>query len=124
MADVLRAFRSRASRVHIHFHTLAPDETESAVPYNRANLGIWVFHQHRAGLLYEALYDDPGELYCGAGHALFDRAPCGLDRNDARAAALAHRAYLPERQVTPLTAWLHSSATARQIEPQTSLPQH
>ena len=116
MADVLRAFRGKARRVHIHFHTLAPDGIERAVLENRVSLGIGVFHQHRPGLRYEALYDDPVELYCGAGHALFDRAPDGLDRNDVRAADLAHRAYLSERQVAPRTAGLHSTATARQIE--------
>ena len=116
LADVLRAFRGKARRVHIHFHTLAPDEIERAVLENRVNLGIGVFHQHRPGLLYEALYDDPVELYCGAGHALFDRAPHGLDRNDARAADLVHRAYLSERQVAPLTGELSTTATARQIE--------
>ena len=116
MADVLRAFRGKAGRVHIHFHTLAPDEIERAVLDNRVNLGIGVFHQHRPGLLYEALYDDPVELYCGAGHALFERAPHEIDRDDLHAVDLVHRAYLSERQVAPLTAGLHSTATARQIE--------
>ena len=116
MVDVLQAFRGKARRVHIYFHTLAPDEIERAVLDNRVNLGIGVFHQHRPGLRYEALYDDPVELYCGAGHALFERAPYGLDRNAVHAADLAHRAYLSERQVAPLTAGLHSTATARQIE--------
>ena len=116
MADVLRAFRAKARQVHVHFHTLAPDEIERAVLENRVNLGIGVFHQHRPGLSYESLYDDPVELYCGHGHPLFDRAPDGLDRNDVREADLAHRAYLSERQVAPLTGNLRSTATARQIE--------
>ena len=116
LADVLREFRGRARQVHIHFHTLAPDEIERAVLENRVNLGIGVFHQHRPGLVYEALYDDPVELYCGAGHALFDRAPHNLDRNDLHTADLAHRAYLSERQVAPLTGDLSSTAAARQIE--------
>ena len=116
MADVLRAFRDKARRVHIHFHTLAPDEIERAVLDSRVNLGVGVFHQHRAGLRYEVLYDDPVELYCGEGHALFDRAPHGLDRDDVRTADLAHRAYLSERQVAPITADAPSTAAARQIE--------
>jgi len=116
LADVLQAFKGRARQVHIHFHTLAPDEIERAVLENRVNLGIGVFHQHRPGLIYEALYDDPVELYCGAGHPLFDRVLHGLDRADLRAADLAHRAYLSERQVAPLTGDLPSTATARQIE--------
>ena len=113
---LLRAFRGKARRVHIHFHALAPDEIERAVLENRVNLGIGVFHQHRPGLLYGTLYDDPVELYCGADHALFDRPPHGLNRNDLHAVDLAHRAYRSERQVAPLTADLHSTESARQIE--------
>ena len=66
--------------------------------------------------MYEALYDDPVELYCGSGHPLFDRDPGELDRGDLDAADLVHRAYLSERQVAPLTADLRSTASARQIE--------
>ena len=116
MADVLRAFRAKARQVHIDFHTLAPDEIERAVLENRVNLGIGVFHQHRPGLSYEALFDDPVELYCGHGHPLFDRTPHGLERKDVLEADLAHRAYLSERQVAPLTGNLKSTAAARQIE--------
>ena len=116
LADVLRAFRGKARQVQIHVHTLAPDEIERAVLENRVNLGIGVFHQHRPGLYYEHLYDDPVELYCGSGHALFDRAPDGLEPNDLHAVDLAHRAYLSERQVAPLTGGLKSTAAARQIE--------
>ncbi len=116
LADTLRAFRARARSVHIQFHTMAPDEIEHAVLDNRVNLGIGVFHQHRPGLLYEALYDDPVELYCGSGHPLFDRDPGELDRRDLDTTDLVHRAYLSERQVAPLTADLRSTASARQIE--------
>ena len=116
LADVLRAFRGKARQVHIHFHTLAPDEIERAVLENRVNLGVGVFHQHRPGLLYEALYDDPVELYCGSGHALFDRGPHAMGRDDLHAADLVHRAYLSERQVAPLTGDLPTTAAARQIE--------
>ena len=116
LADVLRTFRGKARQVHIQFHTLAPDEIERAVLEIRVNLGIGVFHQHRPGLFYEALYDDPVELYCGSGHALFERAPYEIDRNDLHAVDLVHRAYLSERQVAPLTASLRSTAAASQME--------
>ena len=116
LADVLRTFRGKARQVHIHFHTLAPDEIEHAVLENRVNLGIGVFHQHRPGLFYEGLYDDPVELYCGSGHALFERAPHEIERNDLHAVDLVHRAYLSERQVAPLTAGLRSTAAASQME--------
>ena len=116
LADALRTFRGPAGKVHISLSSLAPDEIERAVLENRVNLGIGVFHQHRPGLVYEALYDDFVELYCGAGHALFDRAPEGVEHSDVQTADLAHRAYLSERQVAPLTGNLPSTAAARQIE--------
>ena len=116
LAEVLRDFRRQARQVDIHLHTLAPDEIERAVLENRVNLGIGVFHQHRPGLRYEALYDDPVELYCGAGHELFDRAPDRLDPEDLRTADLVQRAWLSERQVAPRTAELPTTARARQIE--------
>ena len=116
LADVLRAFGGRTQQVHIHFHTLAPDKIEPAVPENRVNPDSGVFHQHRPGLVYEALYDDPMELYSGVGHALFDLAPHDLDRDDLHTAGLALRAHLSERQVVPLTGELPSTAAARQIE--------
>ena len=116
LADVLRDFRKRARQVHIDLHTLAPDEIERAVLEGRVNLGIGVFHQHRPGLLYEALYDDPVELYCGSGNPLFNRRPHDLDRKVLDTADLVHRAYLSERQVAPLTGDLPSTARARQIE--------
>lgn len=116
LAEVLRAFRARARSVQIQFHTMAPDEIERAVLDNRVNLGIGVFHRYRPGLLYEALYDDPVELYCGSGHPLFDRDRGELDRKDVDASDLVHRAYLSERQVAPLTADLRSTASAWQIE--------
>ncbi len=116
LADVLQAFRSKARKVHIHFHTLAPDEIERAVLESRVNLGIGVFHRRRPGLVHEALYDDPLELYCGRAHALFERAPRGLDRRDLHAADYVRRAYLSEQRVAPLTAGLPSTATARQME--------
>ena len=116
LAEVLRAFRNRARKVHIDFYTMAPDDIERAVLENRVNLGIGVFHQHRPGLQYEVLYDDPVELYCGSGHALFDRVLQEIDSDGLRAADLVHRAYLSERQVAPRTSDLRSTAAAHQIE--------
>ena len=106
----------KARNVHIHFHTLAPDEIERTVLENRVILGIGVFHQHRPGLVYEVLYDDPLELYCGRDHPFFDRETEELGHRDLLAADYIHRAYLSELQVAPLTAGLNSTATARQME--------
>ena len=84
--------------------------------YGRVGLGIGVFHQHRPGLAYEVLYQDPVELYCGRDHTLFALAAEGRVPGDLGSADLVRRGYLSEEQVAPLTAKLPSSATAHQIE--------
>ena len=116
LASALAAFKERGRQVHVNVHMLAPDEIERAVLDGRVGLGIGVFHQHRPGLDYELLHQDPVELYCGRGHPLFDQAAVGLATKDLESADLVHRGYLSEVQVAPLTAKLPSTATAHQIE--------
>lgn len=115
-ADAMAAFKERGRQVHVNIHSLAPDEIEYAVLDGRIGLGIGVFHQHRPGLAYERLCQDPVELYCGRGHPLFAAVAEGRVPLDLGAADLARRGYLSEEQVAPLTAKLSSSATAHQIE--------
>lgn len=116
LADAMAAFKERGRQVHVNIHSLAPDEIEYAVLDGRIGLGIGVFHQHRPGLAYEHLCEDPVELYCGRGHPLFAAAAEGRVPRDLGSADLARRGYLSEEQVAPLTAKLPSSATAHQIE--------
>lgn len=116
LAAALAAFRERAPRVHVAVHSLAPNEVERAVLDGRVELGIGVFHQHRPGLTYEPLYDDPVELYCARGHPLFDRAADRVAEADVASADYVRRGYLSEEQVAPLAARLQSTATAYQME--------
>jgi DNA-binding transcriptional LysR family regulator len=115
-AGAMAAFKDRGRDVHITIHSLAPDEIEHAVLDGRVGLGIGVFHQHRPGLVYESLYQDPVELYCGRDHPLFAAAAEGRVPSNLELADLVRRGYLSEEQVAPLTAKLPSSATAHQIE--------
>lgn len=115
LAGALSAFKARADRVTVTIHTLAPDEIERAVLDGRVGLGIGVFHQHRPGMRYEVLYQDPLELYCGRAHPLFSAAD-KLSSRDLASADYVRRGYLSEEQVAPLAAKLPSSATAHQME--------
>ncbi len=116
VASALANFRSLAPDVQIDIHSLAPDEIELAVIDGRADLGMGVFHQQRPGLIYEAIGEDPVELYCGKNHPLFDRVANGLTARDLNSAELVRRAYLSEEQVAPKTAHLASGAFAHQVE--------
>ncbi len=116
LAGALRRLRAEAPQITISLSSLAPDEIERAVLDGRVALGVGVFHQPRPGLAYEALYEDPVELYCARGHPLFERAPDGLTLGDLAEIDYVRRGYLSEEQVAPTTAKLPSSATAHQIE--------
>ncbi len=116
LAGALAAFKNRGRQAHVNIHILAPDEIERAVLDGRIGLGIGVFHQHRPGLVYQSLYQDPVELYCGCDHPLFAAAAEGRAARNLGSADLVRRGYLSEEQVAPLTAKLPSSATAHQIE--------
>lgn len=116
VASALANFRSLAPDVQIDIHSLAPDEIELAVIDGRADLGMGVFHQQRPGLIYEAIGEDPVELFCGKKHPLFERAASGLTARDLNSAELVRRAYLSEEQVAPKTAHLASGASAHQVE--------
>lgn len=116
LASVLAAFKTKAPEVGIDIYSLAPDEIELAVFDGRADIGVGVFHQHRPGLLYNAIRDDPVELYCGQGHPLFEHADSGLSARDLEGFELVRRAYLSEAQVAPKTAHLAAEAAAHQVE--------
>lgn len=115
LVDALAEFRGMAPGVTIDFNSLAPDDIEHAVLDGRAGLGVGVFHRHRPGIAYEAIGDDPLELYCGRGHPLF-AAAAEASPEDVATADLVRRAYLSEGQVAPKTAHLKSTASAHQVE--------
>ena len=115
LAAALAEFRGLAPEVTIDFNSLAPDEIEHAILDGRASVGVGVFHQHKPGILYQAICDDPIELYCGRDHPLFAVAG-NATSGELAVADLVRRAYLSERQVAPKTAQLKSTASAHQVE--------
>lgn len=116
LTAALRDIKARGADLHVNIHVLAPDEIELAVLDGRVALGVGVFHHHRPGLAYDALYDDPLELYCGRDHPLFDRASKPLRSKDHDVVDYVRRGYLAEEKISPLTAAFRSTATAHQVE--------
>lgn len=116
LTAALRDIKARGPDLHINIHVLAPDEIELAVLDGRVALGVGVFHHHRPGLAYDALYGDPLELYCGREHPLFDRASRSLRSKDHDVIDYVRRGYLAEEKIAPLTASFRSTATAHQVE--------
>jgi len=116
LSSALAEIKTRGPQLHISIHSLAPDAIELAVLDGRVGLGIGVFHQHRPGLAYETLYEDPLELYCGRDHPLFEGAAKGIAPKDLGFVDYVRRGYLAEDKASPLTAKFKSTATAHQME--------
>jgi len=73
--DAVRRFKARDARVTLQITVQAPPLLEREVAAGRLDLAIAPFFQHAAELDYEALFDEPQGLYCGAGHPVFAQAP-------------------------------------------------
>ena len=112
LIEALAEIKSRGPGLHLNIHALAPDQIELAVLDGGVSLGLGVFHHRQPGLDYEALYQDPLELYCGEGHRLF----AGEIPEDLGSADYVRRGYVAEEKAAPQVAQLPSSATAHQME--------
>lgn len=116
LAKTIQDFKAIGPDVDLTLYSLAPDDLEHTVMDGRAGIGIGVFHRHRPGLAYEALYDDPIDLYCGFDHPLYEDVVNDTVPTDLKNADLARRSYLSEKEVAPKTAHFRSTASAHQME--------
>ncbi len=57
--------------VHIKIYTLPPDEIAQKVEKGRIDIGLIPLHGEIPGLVYEHIYKERNELYCGKGHPWF-----------------------------------------------------
>jgi len=116
LVETLAEFKVLAPEARVEIHSLASDDIEHAVLDGRMALGIGVFHQHRPGLDYQRICDDPVELFCGFAHPLFGRKTLAARSVDLSTLDMVRRAYLSEEQVAPETAHIPSTASAHQVE--------
>ena len=91
--DAVRRFKAREARVTLQVMVQAPPLLEREVAAGRLDLAIAPFFQHVAELDYEALFDEPQGLYCGAGHPVFAQAP-DVPLQALDGAEYAHRRYM------------------------------
>ncbi len=115
-STALTRFLDLAPDVKIELFCLAPDDIELAVQDARVSLGIGVFHKHKPGLIYETIGFEKIDLYCAAGHPLFDEDDISRISDILKSSHYAKRTYLQERLVAPVSRGLKSTAFAHQIE--------
>jgi LysR family transcriptional regulator, transcriptional activator for bauABCD operon len=72
--DAITRFNLRAPEVQIGVQVAAPTEIERAVLEGRFDLGFGACGRHSPYLNYDDLFEERQVLYCGRGHALFERS--------------------------------------------------
>jgi DNA-binding transcriptional LysR family regulator len=116
LTPALRELKLRGAEMTVSLHSVAPDVIERMVLEERVRIGLGVFHHRKPGLRYAALYEDPIELYCGAGHPAFAAAIEGREALPLDAVDYAQRGYVAEERVSDVTSAFRSSARGHQIE--------
>lgn len=95
LSDLVRRFSLKHPHVHLALHVMEPAHIERALLEGKLQLGISAFYHHVPGLQYRPLLEELHELYCGRGHALFDRAPNRIEMAELRDCRYVIRSHLP-----------------------------
>jgi len=112
--EAITRFNLRAPEVEISVQVASPTEIERAVLEGRYDLGFGACGRHSPYLQYDDLFEERQVLYCGRGHALFERSH-EIAVADLKGHQLARRAYTaPNRMPTGVR--LTSTAVADLME--------
>jgi len=74
LPECINLFGEQAPNVAIKISIHSPRRLESKVLDGSLQLAIGVFHHRLPALDYQALFQEPHQLYCGTAHPLFDKA--------------------------------------------------
>lgn len=69
----IAAFNDKAPEVQITIRVTSPSEIERVVLEGSCDLGLGTCGRHSPYLDYQDIFDERQVLYCGQGHAMFDR---------------------------------------------------
>ncbi|MCF4167191.1 LysR family transcriptional regulator [Zavarzinia compransoris] len=116
VTDALSALKDVGPDVRVNIRMIPPTEVEIGVLDGRLHVGIAPALRNLPGLDYRPLYDEESQLYCAAGHPLFEVAETGIrDEMIAEAEAVAPT-YGQSLEVRALHRPLRTTATANDRE--------
>lgn len=110
----LQRFHDVTSDARVRIQVLPPKEIERGVLDGRVHVGIGKFYHRLPELAYRELYTEELGLYCGRGHALFERT--SLRVGDLAGMAYVSRGYVEEDEVPEGGMDVRPAATAYHIE--------
>jgi DNA-binding transcriptional LysR family regulator len=93
ISEVIKQIRLQAPKVIINLSECNPIEMESQLLNQRLHAAIHSFPNHISGLRYKSLFDEKQTLYCGIGHALFDREEASITVSEVENHDYAGRTY-------------------------------
>jgi len=107
ISEVIRQMRMRAPNVNITLSEVTPIEMGKQLLDQRLHAAVHSFPNHISGLRYLPLFDEKQILYCGKGHALFDREDHTISISDIEKYDYARRTYygglLKMKDIRPTT---------------------
>lgn len=115
LSDLVRRFALKHPQVHLALHVMEPPHIERALLEDKLQIGIAAFYHRIPGLQYRTLLQELHELYCGRGHALFERAPGRIDMAELRDCRYVIRRHLPSNIELP-TDSVTGAATVTDME--------
>ncbi|MBN9114338.1 MAG: LysR family transcriptional regulator, partial [Pandoraea sp.] len=96
IARAIGMLKQQSRDLEIRLEIKSPREIEAGVLERKLHLGIGPFRDTQPGLIYEPLYREEIQLYCGAGHPLFALAPDDVDMQSLSGLDYVARGYLRE----------------------------
>jgi DNA-binding transcriptional LysR family regulator len=118
--EIIAAFKKKAPEVHLHLHTASAIELERGLVENHLHVAIGPLQRRRRELLYTPVLVEQQTLYCGRSHALFSRAPDGIDVIELGRVEFVARDYLANWQA-PQGIQFKATATTGHMEATTQL---
>lgn len=79
LSDALRILRAQHPHLQFEIRQMAPGRIDAALIKREADLAIGWFNSNMPSLQYDPLFQERHQIYCGAGHPLFDLAPDRVD---------------------------------------------
>lgn len=111
IGEAIAAFNRLAPDVHLQLHVGSINEIERGVMDGTFQIGIIPTHRSSHSLVYQRLFGETMQLYCGAGHPLFGAHHDALDWDSVREFPFAGLGYHSPNMELTHQARLSRSAT-------------
>jgi DNA-binding transcriptional LysR family regulator len=116
LIEVVQRFQKTAPEARVEIVQGIQSDLRVAVLEDRIDMAIGAFDTRSEAIEARWLYTERQQLYCGASHRFFDRAPDQVSRSEIETADWVKRGYSLGAHVTYPVEIMYATATAANIE--------